>query len=124
MDDEAPIRALACRMLHRLGYECVVAADGYEAVEIYRRALTEGSGFWGVIMDLTIPGGLGGKDALSLIRDFDPCVRAIASSGYSTDPVMSEFGDYGFIGVLPKPYNIRQLSIALHNVSSLIVIRD
>lgn len=116
MDDEAPIRTLARRMLQRLGYQCVTAAGGSEAIKIYKHELLSGRKFQGIIMDLTIPGGLGGKEALETIRKFDPNVCAIASSGYSNAPVLSEFQSHGFVGILPKPYNIRELSSALENL--------
>ena len=106
MDDEEIIREVAGEMLSKIGYEVEYARDGTEAIEMYRRAKERNRGFDAVIMDLTIPGGMGGKEALENLREIDPDVKAIVSSGYSNDPVMSEFKKYGFNGFVAKPYRI------------------
>ncbi len=113
LDDDKPICNLASRMLRKLGYHCVVVHDGRKAVTLYQYAMRTGAAFHGLIMDLTIPGGMGGQEALSRIHDFDPNARAIASSGYSNAPVLSCYEEHGFIGILPKPYTIQQLSLAV-----------
>ncbi|MGE5443163.1 MAG: ATP-binding protein, partial [Ignavibacteriales bacterium] len=116
MDDEGIIRKSVGRALMRMEYEVEYAKDGVEALEIYTRAREENRPFDLVIMDLTIPGGMGGKEAIKRLTDIDPDVRAIVSSGYSNDPVMSEYKDYGFRGVVSKPYTIEDLAETLHKV--------
>jgi PAS domain S-box-containing protein len=118
MDDEAEVRETTGNVLKRLGYDVVFAADGGEAVEKYRLAREEGRVFDLVIMDLTVPGGLGGKEALKKLRELDPGVKAIVSSGYSNDPIMADFGKHGFNGVVTKPYRIKELSEEVYRVIS------
>jgi PAS domain S-box-containing protein len=116
MDDEEMVRAISARMLSSLGYETELAKDGEEAIDLYRDALESGNPFDAVIMDLTIPGGMGGKEAIKRLRDFDGDVVAIVSSGYSTDPIMSEYEKYGFRGVMAKPYKLKEMSRILHDL--------
>ncbi|WP_129048876.1 ATP-binding protein [Oleiharenicola lentus] len=116
MDDEDVIRRVAGRMLSLAGHEATFAADGAEAVRAYRTAQETGRGFDLVIFDLTVPGGMGGKDALQEIIALDPDVRAIASSGYSSDPVMGNPRAFGFRISLPKPYDIPDLLRAVEEV--------
>jgi PAS domain S-box-containing protein len=116
MDDEEMIRSVATVMLNSLGYMTTTARDGKEAIRLYREARDTGKAFDAVIMDLTVPGGMGGKDAVRELRAFDPHVKAIVSSGYSNDPVMADYRSYGFCGILKKPYQIAELSHALHRV--------
>ncbi len=106
MDDEPSIRVAASRMLERFGFEPETSCDGKEAVEKFRSAHTEGTPFSLVIMDLTVPGGMGGVEALAEMQKIDPAVRAIVSSGYSSDAVMGNYERHGFRGVLTKPYGI------------------
>ncbi len=115
MDDEEVIRRLACEMLHVIGYEAVEAEDGKEALEKYQLALAAGKPFQTVIMDLTIPGGMGGQEAISKLLAMDPNARVIVSSGYSNDPIMANFAQYGFKGVVTKPYSIESFSKALED---------
>ncbi len=114
VDDEEAVRQSTSDMLRYLGYEPEVASDGKAAVKLYEQARREQRPFVAVVMDLTIPGGMGGRDAIEKIRALDPDVRAIVSSGYSNDPVMSDFRRFGFRGVIRKPYGIRELGQALH----------
>jgi PAS domain S-box-containing protein len=117
MDDEAVIRDVASRMLKHLGCEEIITAiDGAEAVVIYREAFDSGNRFDAVIMDLTIPGGMGGKEAIEKLLEIDPAVNAIVSSGYANDPIMAEYKKYGFSAVVTKPYNLGDLSNALGEV--------
>ena len=116
MDDEEMVREVLGEMLRYLGYEVAFAQDGAEAVRMYRRSLEEGRPFDCVILDLTVPGGMGGREALRRLRRIDPKVRAIVSSGYSQDPVVAQHRRYGFQGVVVKPFDLRQLSQVLHEV--------
>ena len=116
MDDEAIVRDVTGQILKHLGYDVEFAGDGSEAIELYRKAKESGKPFDLVIMDLTVPGGMGGKEAILRLIEIDPDVRAIVSSGYSDNLVMSDFRQYGFKGVVAKPYKIQQLALALHNV--------
>jgi len=113
MDDEPSVRDVARLMLESLGYEVDLAKDGAEAVTLYDQAKHEGRSYALVIMDLTVHGGMGGTEAVAKLRVSDPAVRAIVSSGYSSDPVMSEYGRYGFTGVVPKPYTLEGLKDAV-----------
>jgi len=110
MDDEEVVREVAGLMLRTIGYEVEFARDGVEAIELYKRAMESGEPFEAAIIDLTVPGGMGGKEAIKNLLEIDPNVKAIVSSGYSTDPIMSEFEQYGFKGVIAKPYQIEELS--------------
>ncbi len=118
MDDEEMVRSVAEQMLRHMGFEVVQARDGTEAVKLYKRALEEQRRFDAVIMDLTVPGALGGKQAVKRLLKIDPQTKAIVSSGYSTDPVMSRFRDYGFVGVASKPYDSVELFKVLTEVLS------
>ena len=116
MDDEKTLCTLLARILALSGYEAVVTADGREAVEVYREAFSSGVSFDAVILDLTVAGGMGGLAALDKLLEIDPGVVAIVSSGYSKDPVMAEYGRYGFAGVISKPYTVTELQAELHRV--------
>lgn len=116
MDDEDVIRIAAGEMLSEIGYQVDYARNGNEAIQIYRAGLNTGNPFDAVIMDLTIPGGRGGKDTLTELFKYDPEVKAIVSSGYSNDPIMSNYQEYGFCGVAAKPYKIEELSLILQRV--------
>ncbi|MGH7849671.1 MAG: response regulator, partial [Thermodesulfobacteriota bacterium] len=86
------------------------------ALKHYKRAKMEGEPFDMVIMDLTVPGGMGGKEAIEKLLLYDPGVKAIVSSGYSSDPILEKYKKYGFKGVLPKPYEMGKLSDVLYGV--------
>lgn len=113
MDDEEPIRNLARELLDMLGYDVRTVADGQQAVELYRLEKEANRCFDVVILDLTVPGGMGGREAMELLLRLDPNVKAIVSSGYSNDPIMADYRRYGFSGVIPKPYGAQQLSEVL-----------
>jgi two-component system, cell cycle sensor histidine kinase and response regulator CckA len=113
MDDEEMLRIVAARMFKRMGYEAVCVSDGAAAVDQYQEAAAAGKPFDVVIMDLTIPGGMGGREAVQKLRAIDPNVRAIVSSGYSVDPVMADYKTYGFCAVMMKPYTLEMLETAL-----------
>ncbi|NLT36637.1 MAG: PAS domain S-box protein [Methanomassiliicoccus sp.] len=109
MDDEDMILEVASEMLHMLGHEASSSHDGAEALKKYIEAKRNGTPFDAVIMDLTIPEGMGGKEAVSRLLQFDPRARVIVSSGYSNDPVMSNYRAFGFVEVMPKPYTLKEL---------------
>ncbi len=113
MDDEELILEVVGEMLSHLGYEAEFARDGHEAIELYKKAKDAGHPFAAVIMDLTIPGGMGGKEAVKKLIEIDPHVKAIVSSGYSTDPIMADFRKYGFCRVITKPFKLNELSEVL-----------
>ena len=116
MDDEELIRDLAVQILQKLGFAPHLARDGREAVDLYKKAREAGEPFAAVIMDLTIPGGMGGGEAMEKLLAIDPAVTAIVSSGYANDPIMANYAQFGFKGVVPKPFTVQQLSRALYQV--------
>lgn len=116
MDDEETVRNVTAEILKSLGYEVTTAHDGAEALELYTRAMKTNTPYDVVIMDLTIVGGMGGKEAVQRLIDIDPTVRAIVSSGYSNDPVMSHFRDYGFSECIAKPYRSADLAALLRRM--------
>ena len=116
MDDEESIRDLSKELLQVCGYKVAVARHGMEALRIYKEAMKAGRPFDAVIMDLTIPGGMGGKETLRELLTFDPKAKAIVSSGYFNDPLMSDYERFGFKGVLPKPYDAGQITVVLEKV--------
>ncbi len=116
MDDDELIRDAASELLDSLGYQAECTCDGSEALNAYRKAHESGNPFDVVVMDLTVPGGMGGKEAIKKLIDLDPTVKAVVSSGYANDPVMANYREYGFVGVVPKPYEPEELSKALHDV--------
>ncbi|MBD3183768.1 PAS domain S-box protein [Candidatus Poribacteria bacterium] len=116
MDDEMRIRELLEEMLSSFGYSVTTAFDGVEAIELYRKAKESEKPFDVVIMDLTIPGGMGGKEAIKRLLEYDPEIKAIVSSGYSNNPIMSDYKRYGFVDVIPKPYHPTELSQVVHRV--------
>ncbi len=116
MDDEEIIRDLAEGMLDFLGYEAELAEDGAGAVALYKKSLDAGEPFDAVLMDLTVPGGMGGKEALQILMELDSNVIAIASSGYSNDPIMADYRAFGFRGTISKPYQLEEFRCVLEEV--------
>ena len=109
MDDEPVLLESMGELLRDVGYEVELAWDGAVAVEMYQRALQADQPFDAVVLDLTVPGGVGGRAALSRLQTIDPQVKAIVSSGYSNDPVIANFRDYGFQSAIVKPYQVLEL---------------
>jgi CheY-like chemotaxis protein len=118
MDDEAMVRDAATAMLEFLGYEVETAGNGEEALARYEQAFSTGRPFDAVILDLTVPGGMGGKEAVGRLLAVDPAARVIASSGYSNDPVMSDYRSHGFRAVAPKPYRVNALAGILRDLAA------
>jgi CheY-like chemotaxis protein len=113
MDDDEMIRDLATITLSRFGYKVTTCSDGEKAIQLYASAKTKGIPFALVIMDLTIPGGMGGKEAAQKILILDPEARLIVSSGYSDDPVMANFAEFGFCAAIEKPYKVKDIAAVL-----------
>jgi PAS domain S-box-containing protein len=116
VDDEEAIRTLVEFTLTHLGYKVCSAATALEGVELYRQKLQADERFDCVILDLTLPGGMGGRDALKFLLEIDPSVNAIVSSGYAMDATMSHYQDFGFRGVISKPYEAAELGRTVREV--------
>ncbi len=116
MDDDASVLSVATKMLEHMGFTVTQALNGQQAVELYGKALSEGQPYDCVILDLTIKGGAGGRETISALKEINPDLVAIVSSGYSNDPVLSNFRYYGFSGVIEKPYRFDELKSALASV--------
>ena len=114
MDDDKDIRSVARNILEVLGYTVECTENGTQTVELYQRHQEQGKPFFAVILDVTIPGGVGGKDTIEKLLTLDPAVKAVVSSGYSNDPLMANYLDYGFQAVLSKPYLPQEMSRVLH----------
>ncbi len=119
VDDENAIRTLVHFILTHLGYEVMEAETALEGVNLYRERLEARERFDAVILDLTLPGGMGGKEALQKLIEIDSTVNAIVSSGYATDATMSSYQDFGFRGVIAKPYEAADLGRIVHDVISM-----
>lgn len=116
MDDEAGVRDIARSLLEHLNYEVNVAAHGDEAVDLFRQAINEGRPFDLVIVDLMVKGGKGGLETIEGLKSVNPDVRAVLSSGLSSDPVVAEYRRYGFSGIMPKPYRLREMENLLGTI--------
>lgn len=116
MDDMEPMMHVAGEILNVLGYEVEFATNGEEAIEAYKKAKESGNPFEAVVFDLTVPGGMGGEEASNILIEYDPDMIAIASSGYATSNIMSNYKDSAFKGVVPKPYRIKEMSDVLNRV--------
>jgi signal transduction histidine kinase/ActR/RegA family two-component response regulator len=116
MDDDESVRTLAQEMLAHLGYIVISARNGEEAVEIYQGALQEKNPFDAVILDLTVPGGMGGGETGRKLLSINPEAKILISSGYANDPIMAYYEKYGFRGIVPKPYKIQEMSKKLHEI--------
>ena len=110
---------MASSALEPLGYQVTETLDGLSAIAAYETALREGRPYRLVISDLTMPDGLSGAQTIARLREIDPAVRAIVSSGYGNDPVLSQFEDYGFTGMIAKPYELDALARKVAEVLAL-----
>lgn len=116
MDDEEMIRGIEQELLEELGYMVESAENGSEAVELYLKRKEQGQPFDAVILDLIIPGGDGGLETLKKLLEIDPNVKAIVCSGYSNDPIIANYREYGFKGALCKPFQLEEFSNAIHEL--------
>jgi CheY-like chemotaxis protein len=116
MDDEQIILDVTLEVLRFLEYDVMFAREGTAALELYKHEKEAGVPFDLVILDLSVPEGLGGKDAIALLKAYDPAVKAIVSSGYSNDPAVQNFSQYGFSGILSKPYKISDMKEILEKL--------
>jgi CheY-like chemotaxis protein len=116
MDDEQIILDVTGEILTFLKYDVMSAKDGQAAIDLYKKEKAAGSPFDIVILDLSVPNGLGGKETIELLRDIDPEVKAVVSSGYTNDPVVHDFSHYGFSERLTKPYNIQEMRNLLEKI--------
>lgn len=113
MDDEQIVRNVVAKMLKTLGYQATTCVDGGHAVDLYEKAMASGTPFLAAIMDLNIPGGMGGREAAQQILAIDPAARLIVSSNNTYDPAMTDHESYGFCSVMPKPCKIIELKEVL-----------
>ena len=116
MDDEQIILDVTLEDLKSLGYSAMFAREGAAAIELYKKETAAGVPFDLVILDLSVPDGMGGKEAIGLLKAFDPDVNAVVSTGFSNDPVVLDFASYGFSGKLTKPYKINDLKEVLEQL--------
>ncbi len=116
MDDEDMVGEIACQMLQFMGFEAFWVASGADAIQEYSKQKDAGQAYSAIIMDLTIPGGMGGQEAIVEILAIDPAAKAFVSSGYANDPIMLNYKDYGFVGVIAKPFDIAAVKQILNTV--------
>ncbi|MFZ1128077.1 response regulator [Methanoregula sp.] len=116
VDDEDIILDVSREVLQFLGYDAAFAKEGASAIELYAQEKEAGRPFDLVIIDLSIPEGMGGQETIEKLRSYDPQVKAIVSSGYANDPVVQDFSSYGFSGRLTKPYRINEMKTMLENM--------
>jgi DNA-binding NtrC family response regulator len=117
MDEEEGARRFSKQILSQLGYEPELANNGAETIELYKESMDSGQPFDLVILNLTVKAGMGGKDTVKKLQELYPQVKAIVSSGYSDDPVMTNFTVYGFTGILPKPNTKKELIEMLKKIT-------
>ena len=116
LDDEDCIKNIASKMLERVGYVVETASTGEEALDLFRHAKEKGDPFDVVILDLAIAGGMGGKEVIKILRKEDSNIKALVSSGYYSDPIMSSYTNYGFDDVVTKPYTLAALCDKVNNL--------
>ncbi len=116
MDDEIMIRNIAGRLLRFIGYEVVTVTSGDETILEYNNAMQKNKKFDVVVLDLTVAGGMGGKETIKRLKEIDPHVKAVVSSGYSDNPIMTDYRKYGFVDLIAKPYKIYELGEVIFRV--------
>jgi CheY-like chemotaxis protein len=116
MDDQELVLSVAKKMIIALGHEVECVSDGKEAIEVFRHARDAGTPFDLVILDLTVKGGMGGEEAITILREIDPEVLAVVSSGYADSPIVADYRAYGFAAFLNKPYKIDSLKDCLNKL--------
>jgi CheY-like chemotaxis protein len=116
LDDDEMVCAVVMKMLQKIGFAVETVTEGEQAIERYRQSVQSGKPFEVLILDLTIPGGIGGKEVVKSMLEIDPRASIIVSSGYAEDPVLGNHAEYGFKGVLGKPYDMKMLEEVLHQV--------
>ncbi|NLM37968.1 MAG: response regulator [Firmicutes bacterium] len=117
MDDEELICRAVAELLTNFGHEIVTTHNGQETIKVFQEAKRSNNPFDVVILDLTIPGGMGGKEVLACLRSLDPQIKAVVCSGYASDPIMADYQEHGFSGVVSKPYRIDELLAVLRQVT-------
>ncbi len=113
MDDEDYIRRTAAKLLEHIGYETTTAAKGEDVLDLYRESLDESRPFDVVVLDLSVNGGKGARETIADLRQLDPEVRAVVTSGYATDPILNDFRRFGFTAALSKPYTVQTIEQAI-----------
>ena len=116
MDDEQIIIDVTLEVLRFLGYEVQFARDGAEALALYAKEKSAGAPFDVVILDLSVPDGMGGREAIGKLKELDPSVKAVVSSGFANDPYVQNYAEYGFSGRLSKPYKINDMKVLLEDL--------
>jgi PAS domain S-box-containing protein len=119
MDDDSAVRSVVSQLLKNSGCSVVCASSGEESIKAYGDAMQSGNPFDVVVMDLTVPGGMGGKETIGKLHEMDPKARVVVSSGYSNDPVMANYKDFGFSGAIAKPFNIDEFLSVIKKVTSI-----
>lgn len=114
MDDDFIVRQVASAMFDLLGHEVHIVNEGSQAISLFEKERREGRPFHLVMLDIHVPGGMGGSETMARLREISPDVRAIISSGFDEDPLMTDFRNRGFIGALTKPYTMGELAAALN----------
>ncbi|ETR71330.1 MAG: response regulator receiver protein [Candidatus Magnetoglobus multicellularis str. Araruama] len=116
MDDQQAILKMLARLLTKMGYQTELCTDGLQVIEKYKEAIENKAPYDLVILDLTVPGGMGGEKTIKALLEIDPNIKAIVSSGYSNSPIMANHEDYGFCGVVTKPYTRTELAGVLNEI--------
>lgn len=116
MDDEQGVLDIVEAQLKSLGHKVIQVTEGSQAVEIYEKLQTEGTPVDMVIVDLTVPAGMGGRETAGQLLELDPEAKIVVASGYSNDPIMANYEGYGFKGAVSKPFGLAELSHVIHQI--------